>query len=294
MGIPGYQEIMRPLLVLISDGQEHSIREAYEKLADHFELTEEERNELLPSGSQYMFDNRVGWAKFQLKKFGLIEDMKKRGIFKITDLGMKEFREGPEEITTKYMKEKYSGGNGGNGPEPPPQEIPPDEMIEQGHKLLSDELIKEILQQIKSQEPSFLEQLVVDLMLAMGYGGSRKDAGKAIGKTGDGGVDGIIKEDRLGLDVVYLQAKRWEGPVGKPAVQAFAGSLEGFKANKGVMITTSQFSSGAQDYVKDISKKIILIDGERLAQLMIEHNIGVTPIHNYETKKLDTDYFEEK
>ena len=170
----------------------------------------------------------------------------------------------------------------------------PREVMESGYQEMRRDLSQELLNRIKSSPPRFFEQLVVDLLVAMGYGGSRIDAGEAVGQSGDGGVDGIIKEDKLGLDAIYLQAKRWENTVGRPVVQAFAGSLDGYRARKGVLITTSQFSPDAKDYVSRIEKKIVLIDGEELAKLMIDYNIGVATDAAYEIKRLDTDYFEEE
>jgi restriction system protein len=183
----------------------------------------------------------------------------------------------------------------GNHEEPSIETVrTPREIMDAGYQEMRRDLSQEIIKRIKSSSPRFFEHLVVELLVAMGYGGSRKDAGEAVGQSGDGGVDGIIKEDRLGLDVIYLQAKRWEGTVGRPTVQAFAGSLEGHRARKGVLITTSQFSPDALDYVTRIEKKIVLIDGDELAKLMIDFGIGVAADAVYEIKRLDTDYFEEE
>jgi restriction system protein len=167
----------------------------------------------------------------------------------------------------------------------------PEEILEASYQNLRNDLSQELIDRVMQCSPRFFEKLVVDLLVAMGYGGSRKDAGQAIGQTGDGGVDGIIKEDRLGLDIVFIQAKRWESTVGRPVVQAFAGSLEGFRARKGVLLTTSTFTKDARDYVERIEKKIVLIDGEQLAQLMIDYGIGVTEVATYSVKKADLDYF---
>lgn len=170
----------------------------------------------------------------------------------------------------------------------------PEEILEYNYKILMDNLAQDLLNQVKYSSPHFFEKLVVDLLLKMGYGGSRKDAGEALGKSGDGGIDGIIKEDRLGLDVIYLQAKRWENTVPRPEIQKFAGALQGQQAKKGVFITTSSFSEGAKEYANIIDSKVVLIDGERLTQLMIDFNIGVSNITSYEVKRMDTDYFSEE
>lgn len=172
----------------------------------------------------------------------------------------------------------------------------PEEVLEASYQRLREELAEEILDRIMEATPSFFEKLVVELLLRMGYGGSRKDAGQAIGQGGDAGIDGIINEDRLGLDVIYVQAKKWDRnrTVGRPEVQAFAGSLEGQRARKGIFITTSQFSSDAREYVQRIEKKIVLINGELLADLMIEHGLGVTTVATYDVKKIDSDFFAEE
>ncbi|MBD2254622.1 restriction endonuclease [Nostoc parmelioides] len=302
MPIPDYQAIMLPLLKFTIDQKEHSLQETIEALADHFQLTEDEQKELLPSGRQQTFDNRVGWARTYLKKAGLVESTK-RGYFRITDRGINTIKANPVEINAKFLKqfpeflefqnytqqseESISNGSG--------TEInttrTPEEDVELAIQKLTKELASDLLQIIKNSSPAFFEKLVVDLLVKMGYGGTRKDAGKTVGRSGDGGIDGIINEDRLGLDVIYIQAKRWENSVGRPEIQKFAGALQGFRARKGVFITTSTFTSEARDYVSRIDSKIILIDGEILTQLMIENNVGITPFAVYEVKKVDSDYF---
>jgi len=298
MAIPDYQSIMLPLLKFLGDRKEHSLREAIEYLADEFGLSEKERKELLPSGQQFTFDNRVGWARTYMKKAGLLESTK-RAYFKISDRGLEVLKEKPEAINVKFLeqypefiefrklkkekKEKKTIND----------ESPPEELIESAYQSLRDNLAAELLTSVKSCSPSFFEKLVVDLLVKMGYGGTRKDAGQAIGKSGDGGIDGIIKEDRLGLDILYIQAKRWENSVSRPEIQKFAGALQGMRAKKGIFITTSNFTQEAQNYVKNIESKIILIDGDLLADLMIDHNIGVSPVASYELKRIDTDYFTE-
>ncbi|MBD2491987.1 restriction endonuclease [Aulosira sp. FACHB-615] len=302
MPIPDYQAIMLPLLKFTIDQKEHSLREAIEALADHFQLTDEERKELLPSGRQPTFDNRVGWARTYLKKAGLVESTK-RGYFRITDRGIETINTNPVEINAKFLKQfpeflefqNYTQQSeestfNGSGTEINTTRTP-EEDVELAIQKLTKELASDLLQMIKNSPPAFFEKLVVDLLVKMGYGGTRKDAGQTVGRSGDGGIDGIINEDRLGLDVIYIQAKRWESSVGRPEIQKFAGALQGFRAKKGVFITTSTFTNEAKDYVSRIDSKIILIDGETLTQLMIENNVGVTPFAVYEVKKIDSDYF---
>jgi restriction system protein len=302
MSIPDYQSIMLPLLRYSEDQKEHSLREAIETLADNFQLTEEERKELLASGQQAIFGNRVGWARTYLKKAGLLENTK-RGFFKITSRGLDVIKQGPKEINVKFLdqfpefvefrttKEKAaeSAESSENN-----FEKTPEETLEAAYQRMRQGLAAELLQSIKACTPAFFERLVIDLLVKMGYGGTRKDAGAAIGKSGDGGIDGIIKEDRLGLDAIYIQAKRWDNPVGRPEIQKFAGALQGQRAKKGVFLSTSVFSSEAHDYVSRIESKIVLIDGNLLANLMIDHNVGVSSIAAYELKRVDTDYFTEE
>jgi len=302
MPIPDFQTVMLPLLKSLKDGQEHQMREIIEKLAQEFNLTDEERKALLPSGQQFIFDNRVGWAKTYLKKAGLI-DTPLKGYIKITDRGRQVLEQSPPEITINYLrqfkefKEWISApkmDREQQGKEPTKENLTPEEVIESAYKELREDLASELIKKVKSCSPSFFERLVVDLLLAMGYGGSRKDAGMAIGRSGDEGIDGIIKGDKLGLDVVYIQAKRWENPVSRPEIQKFAGALMGKKAKKGIFITTSSFSKDAIEYADKIESKIVLIDGETLAQLMIDHDIGVSNYMIYTLKKIDNDYFSEE
>ncbi len=291
---------MLPLLELLADGEEHTSSELVEALALRFGLTDDERNELLPSGKQERFLNRVSWARSYLKRALLVENTG-RGRVRITPRGIEALRARPERVDIKYLKEFSEFASRQNNRQPEDaatddaDEVAqtPEEMLEAGYQSLRRELARDLLQRVKSVSARFFERLVVDLLVAMGYGGSRKDAGQAVGQSGDGGIDGIIKEDRLGLDVVYVQAKRWDGTVGRPVVQAFAGSLEGQRARKGVLITTSQFSQDARDYVSRIEKKIVLIDGEQLAQLMIDYGIGVAEVASYTVKRIDADYFDQ-
>lgn len=302
MAIPDYQSIMLPFLEFIEDKDEHSFRETVDGLAKGFQLTDEEQKELLPSGQQEIFSNRVGWARTYLKKSGLVMSTR-RGYFKITDKGIDVLNRKPEKINVQFLEQFQEFRDfralrhKKEDEEKEDQEIietTPEEALETAYQRLRDDLAIELLQQIKSSSPSQFEKLVVELLVKMGYGGSRHDAGKAIGKSGDEGIDGIIKEDRLGLDIIYIQAKRWESTVGRPEVQKFAGALQGQRARKGIMITSSTFSHDANDYASRIDSKIVLIDGQRLAQLMIDNNLGVSPLATYEIKRLDSDYFAEE
>lgn len=300
MAIPDFQSTLLPCLQIFSDEKEYSLRDCVHILADKFALSESERNELLPSGRQARFNNYVNWAAIYLYKAGLL-DRPKRGHYRINTRGKGVLKENLTEIKIKYLDQypefvefhksnkKDGGGNGGT-------DVPstPEESLELAHQALKEGLAIDIIQAIKQCSPEFFERLVIDVLVRMGYGGSRKEAGQAVGKAGDGGIDGIIKEDRLGLDIIYIQAKRWEGMVGRPQIQGFVGALAGKHAQKGIFITTSAFTKDAADYVHTIDKKIILIDGPRLADLMIEHNVGTTTIANYEVKRIDTDYFSEE
>jgi restriction system protein len=290
------------LQVLDSEGPLPA-REAYPHLAAKLGLTDADLALLLPSGGQSLFENRAGWAKTYLKKAGLI-DSPKRGVWRLTDRGRKVLATRPRSISkadllqfrefveftsgagTPSAAEDSAAVEGGDGA------VTPTEAMEEAFQQLREELVVELLERVKADTPAFFERLVVDLMLAMGYGGSRKEAGEATQMTADGGIDGLIREDKLGLDTIYLQAKKWDGTVGRPEVQKFAGALQGERARKGVMITTSTFSAGARQYVERLDSKIVLIDGPRLATLMIDHNVGVATKQRYEVKDVDGDYFE--
>ncbi len=299
MAIPDYQTVMLPLLKFAGDEKEHSTREAIDKLAEYFDLTTAELSELLPSGQQATFANRVGWAATYLKKAGLL-DSTRRSHFEITPRGLGVLQQNPEKINVKFLKQfpefiafqsKKVQLEAIANSENSESTQTPEELMEAANQSLREDLATDLIQQIMSCSPAFFEQTVVDLLVRMGYGGSRKDAGQAVGKSGDGGIDGIIKEDRLGLDVIYIQAKRWEGTIGRPEIQKFVGALFGQRAKKGVFITTSSFTSDAIQYAATIDSKVILISGEDLAKLMIDFNIGVSPIRTYEVKRIDSDYF---
>ncbi|MFP4298954.1 MAG: restriction endonuclease [Spirulinaceae cyanobacterium] len=301
MTIPDYQSIMLPLLELAGDRNEHSLREAIETLADEFKLTTSERKELLPSGQQAIFDNRVGWARTYLKKAGLLETTR-RGYFRINERGLNVLQNKPPKINSKFLEQfdeylEFRTKRNSPKQELTQEEHPletPEESLEAAYQKLREDLAAELLQTILQCSPTFFERLVVDLLIKMGYGGSRKEAGQALGKSRDGGIDGIIKEDKLGLDIIYIQAKRWEGTVGRPEIQKFAGALQGNRAKKGIFLTTSGFSKEATEYVKYIDSKIILIDGDRLSEYMIDYNVGASPIASYEVKRIDVDYFLEE
>ena len=301
--IPDYQSIMLPLLKKISDGKVFKYRELIEILSKDYNLTEQEQKELLPSGQQPIFDNRVGWANTYMKKAGLIKS-EKRGHLQITDLGKKVLSDDPKEINNQFLKQfatfndftkvKKNGTTKSKEiKEIVEEEQTPEEMIEYANQKLTNDLSQELIETIKICSPRFFENLVIDLLLAMGYGGSRVDAGKAIGKSNDGGIDGIIKEDKLGLDIIYVQAKRWEKTVPTREIRDFAGALLAKKAKKGIFISTSDFPKSAIEFVSQIEPKLILIDGHRLGQLMIEFNVGVSTQRTYSVKRIDSDYFEE-
>jgi restriction system protein len=304
VAIPDYQIVMLPLLQFAGDQQEHSLRETIDALADTFGLTPDERKELLPSGQQAVFDNRVGWARTYLTKACLVQKTR-RSHFQISQRGLDVLATNPDRIDVKFLdqfeefrefralKGTRSGSSAATEPTASDQQTTPEEALESAYGRLRDSLASDILQQVRAASPSLFEKLVVELLLKMGYGGSRQDAGRAIGRSGDEGIDGIIKEDRLGLDIIYIQAKRWEANVGRPEVQKFAGALQGQRAKKGILISTSCFSPDARSFVSKIDNKIVLIDGDELADLMIDHNLGVSPMASYEVKKIDTDYFTE-
>ncbi len=298
MPIPAFQTIMRPWLDLASDGLEHSLQDVIAELADSFSLSDAERGEMLPSGFQAKFTNRVAWAATHLNKAGAITRVG-RGRYMITDRGRQLLGSG-EPITLSILAKfpEYQDFKSGGKTSPVPAHSPalddvtPVEAIEAAVSSVRQTVSSELLDRIKAAPPDFFERLVVDLLLAMGYGGSRRDAGAAVGRSGDGGIDGVIKEDRLGLDAVYVQAKRWDGPVGRPMVQMFAGSLDGQKATKGVLITTSSFTSEAREYARSIGKRIVLVDGPQLADLLIDNEVGVIVEATFRLIRVDPGFFE--
>jgi restriction system protein len=303
MAVPDFQSLMLPILKFARDGKDHTVRDAINTLAHEFELSDEDLRLRLPSGTQTTFGNRTNWACTYLKQAGLLQSTG-RGHFQILQRGLEVLKTDPSKIDIGFLErfEEFVAFRSKSRQHPTrvqggketQEDQTPEELLEASYENLRAGLAQQLLERIRACSPAFFERLVVDLLVEMGYGGSREDAGEAVGHTGDGGIDGIIKEDKLGLDAVYIQAKRWENSVGRPIVQTFAGSLEGQRARKGVLITTSTFTQDARDYVTRIEKRIVLIDGQQLAGLMIDHGIGVTDIAQYRVSRVDSDYFEEE
>lgn len=302
--IPNYQVLMLPLLKAVKDQKEYKLNDIVDILANEFKLSEEERKELLPSGQSFLFGNRVGWARTYLKKAGLL-DSPKRGYLIITQRGLDVLKQNPKEVNVALLQqfseflEFQSSKRDDNITENTIVQSEsiqtPEEILENSYQDIRKSLAQELLDKITKLSPSFFERLVVELLVKMGYGGSMKDAGRAIGKSGDEGIDGTIKEDKLGLDIIYIQAKRWQpgNVVGRPEIHKFVGALAGQGAKKGIFITTSTFTKDALEFVPRNETKIVLIDGYLLAQLMIDYNLGVATQQVYEIKKIDSDYFEE-
>ncbi|HEY2322526.1 MAG TPA: restriction endonuclease [Thermoanaerobaculia bacterium] len=303
MPVPDFQSLLLPLLRLAGDGRDHALPEARKALASEFALSPEDVAQLLPSGRQTVLANRTAWAKVYLTRAGLL-DSPLRGHFQITSEGAHVLESALTKIDIKFLQ-KYPGfaefrerkTDGVEwlvvGDSTSVRETP-EESLEDAYLRLRRHLANELLQRTKSATPEFFEQLVVELLLKMGYGGSRKEAGEAIGRSGDEGIDGVISEDRLGLDVIYIQAKKWESTVGRPEVQKFVGALHGKRAKKGVFLTTGTFSQEARQYVSHIDPKVVLIDGALLAELMIDYDLGVTAKGTYQVKQIDSDYFGEQ
>jgi len=303
VAVPDFQSLMMPLLRIAQDGQEHSLAEARDVLAAEFKLSDTDREEPLPSGRQSKFSNRVAWAKSYLQQAGLLLSPR-RGHFQISDRGREALKSSPARIDIKFLEQypefvEFRSPKGDTAevpsqiPSVQPEPETPEEALEVAHLKMRRGLASELLTRVKAASPQFFERLVVELLLKMGYGGSRRDAGQAIGRSGDEGIDGVISEDRLGLDVVYLQAKKWDGTVGRPEIQRFVGALHGKRAKKGVFITTGTFSAEAAAYVDHIDPKVVLIDGRRLAELMIDFDLAVNTSATYSVKRLDSDYFDE-
>lgn len=310
MAIPKYDEMTLPLLQLLADGRGHHQRDLAAQIADHFKLSEEERTLMLPSTHSTYLRNRVGWAGFHLRKASLAENAPD-GMLRIMPAGMELLKNPPPKLNRKalmtidvfrqYMSEARQRNAAARTQTAAPtphtpdndSEETPEETMEAAFSQLSETLVSDLLAKLAAIDPFRFEQVVLDLLVAMGYGGSRKEAAAVTQKTGDEGIDGVINEDRLGLDVIYIQAKRWKGNVGRPEIQNFVGALAGKMATKGVFITTSSFHSNARDFAAALQQKVILIDGRRLAELMIEHGIGVAEEHAYLVKKIDSDYFDE-
>lgn len=302
MAVPDYQSMMSPLLKSLGDGGDRRWIDVKDALATAAGVSEADRAELLPSGRQATFDNRAGWAATYLSQAGLVE-RPARGILRITKRGQDTLASHAGPINNAFLKQfpeflefknrSHTQAEPSSAGEDASDQTP-EELIENGYQSLRSDLAQLMMERVGAVSPRFFEQLVVKLLVTMGYGGSLADAGQAVGRSGDDGIDGIIKEDKLGLDVVYIQAKRWANNVGRPEIQAFAGSLMGQGASKGVFITTSRFSAEARDYVRRIDKRIVLIDGEQLAELMIDHGVGVTEAATYVVNRLDEDFFIEE
>jgi restriction system protein len=313
MPIPDYQSMMLPLLRWFGDGQEKKLRDAVESMAIEFRLTDADREQLMSSGQTVIY-NRVAWACTYLRKAVLLETAG-RGIYRITGRGSEVLASNPPRIDAAHLRRfeefvAFSSAKGessgssasadgetpisGSDVPAPPDSRTPQEAIDDAYARLRGALESEVLDQVRRASPQFFERLVVQLLVSMGYGGSTEDAGQAIGRSGDGGIDGIIKEDALGLDVIYLQAKRWEGTVGRPEIQKFAGALQGNRARKGVFLTTSSFTREAHEYVARIDSKIVLIDGEALARLMVDHDVGVVRGRELVLKRIDPEFFAEE
>jgi restriction system protein len=309
MPVPDFQTLMLPVLREFADGRERATKDFRQGVADRLNLTADDVAEVLPSGGQTRFSNRVAWAVVYLRQAALLE-LVRRGVYRITPRGQEVLAAPPDLINMKFL-ERYpeyrdfrarQSTSDGTNEEPAAASteqragplLTPDEQIRAGYELLRASLASQLLERVKKARPAFFENLVVELLVAMGYGGSYEDAAKVVGKSGDGGIDGIIKEDRLGLESIYVQAKRWDATVGRPAVQQFAGALHGHHARKGVMITTSGFSREAMDYAKGSQITMVLIDGVQLATLMIEFGVGVSDVETIRLKRLDEDYFGEE
>lgn len=302
MAVPDFQSLMLPLLELARDQKEHSLSEAREKLARRLGLTEEDVAQLLPSGRQTVLANRAAWAKIYMQRAGLLTSPR-RGHFQISPRGLEVLAEKPKRIDVKlldrfeefveFRTKKDETAPGAESTEGEASATP-EEGLEAAYQRIRADLATELLERVKKSSPAFFERLVVDLLLRMGYGGSRREAGQAIGRSGDEGIDGVISEDRLGLDTIYLQAKKWGETVGRPEVQKFVGALHGKRARKGVFLTTGSFSTEARDYVSHIDPKVVLVDGHQLVDLMIDHDLGVGTSATYTVKRIDSDFFAEE
>lgn len=304
MPVPDFQSMMLPIIRVSSDDNEHSIHDFLRELTEVFSLSEQDLNEMLPSGKQTIFYNRVGWARTYLAKSILIR-MTRRSHYKITARRKQVLQENPPRIDKNYLRRfpefvEFRAGDSIHQSPAPSLELSdervmeprtPEELLDIAYQEIRDTLAVDLLNIVKQSTPIFFERLVVELLVKMGYGGSRQEAARAVGQTGDEGIDGIIDEDRLGLDAIYIQAKKWESVVGRPEIQRFVGALMGKRARKGIFITTSHFSSDAINYAATIDYKIVLIDGKKLADFMIDYDIGVAGVTAYQLKRDDTDYF---
>lgn len=298
---------MLPVLQQLASGDEQAPGMVRDAIASRLKLSAEELAQLLPSGRQTAFANRIAWALGYLKQAGIVESPR-RGAYRITERGRTALSEKPERIDIQYLKRfpefvafrtpslaaEPTSVAAEENPQEPVSALTPDEQIRLGYAALRDSLAAQLIERVRHVSPKFFEELVVDLLVAMGYGGSREDAAAVVGRSGDEGIDGIIKEDRLGLDTIYVQAKRWKETVGRPDIQRFAGALQGKKARKGVFICTSSFTPEALEFAEGLQTTIVLINGKQLAQLMIDHDVGVNEAGTFKILKLDEDYFLEE
>ena len=302
--IPDFQSIMRPLLDVLSDGNERDTVSLRDALAERFDVSLEERAQLLPSGTARLYDNRVAWAYVHLHRAGAIDRLR-RGVYRITPRGVSLLGQQPERIDLKVLSQfpeflEFRRATKGKKRQAEPSEEAatlddgrsPTERLAGAHAEHQAEVTSALMDRIRTCHPTFFEQLVLKVLVAMGYGGSEEEASEHLGHSGDGGVDGVINEDSLGLDRVYVQAKRWaENPVGRPDVQAFVGALEGRGATKGVFITASHFTSDATEYAERLTRRVVLIDGQRLAELMMRFGVGVTTRETFPLQEVDEDFF---
>lgn len=311
MAIPDFQALTLPVLKLYADENAKPSREVRDAISAEFQLSEQELAELLPSGRQTRFGNRVAWAHSHLKQAALIESPA-RGVYKITARGKELLNQPPPRLDIAYLMRypefvdfRTRGGAEASDvveanlkpiEELTAKTLTPDEQIREGNKRLRETLAAELLQRVQAASPRFFEVLVVELLVAMGYGGTHADAASVVGRSGDGGIDGVIKEDRLGFDSIYVQAKRWQDTqtVGRPEIQQFAGALQGQRARKGVFITTAKFSKDATAYAAGLQTTIVLIDGDQLGELMLDHGVGVNVEETIRLLKIDEDYFLEE
>lgn len=300
--IPDFQSAMLPILSKMKDEKIYDSTMIRNIVVEHFGITEEEKQVKTPNGKQLLYYNRIAWSISYLRTGGLIESPE-RGKYKISELGKKVLNNPPEKITIRFLKELNLNKNLFEREKTEEEQIEyddektPDELIEEGHKRINQELSKILLQNIENASPYKFEEIVIELLIKMGYGDSDFNNGEVTSKSGDEGIDGIIKEDKLGLDKIYVQAKRWkkETKIGRPEIQKFVGALDGQRAKKGIFITTASFSQEALNYANNTSNAtVILIDGQKLTDLMIEYEAGVTVKDTIKICKIDTDFFTEE
>lgn len=303
MSVPGYQEFMLPLLKIAADGKEHTVADAMKRLAEGFKISEQDQELMLPSGVQTRFYNRVTWALTYLSKSLLVEKTG-RGRFRIAARGSDVLKNNPTRIDNKFLNQfpeyqtfktkraEKAVQTKKNSDDEIDETITPEERLESAHQELREALADDVLRRVRAESPKFFENLVIRLLVSMGYGGGQVDRAQVTGKSGDEGIDGVIREDRLGLDMVYVQAKKWDNTVGPGEIDKFVGSLMRKRATKGVFITSGTFTDGATRAGKEAAVKVRLIDGEELAELMIDYNVGVAVSDNYVLKKVDSDFFE--